>query len=215
MPKCSILPPTASTAAGITSRRSAMADAPNTTTSSAPAFSTSSIALATAPCSCGTRRSATMVAPAGASRASVTRSVFSTTLVARPGSSVETMPTFLILIGRDADERLAAATASAASSEASLDRERNDLHRRDHLAFDHRLERRQRRERDRLVDAVEPVDRILVDHQHAGAFGEQIAAAGEGAVDAHALARPPPRRSRPRPCPRTRRPARAAPPRSP
>ena len=48
MPKCSIVPPTASTAAGITSRRSAMAEAPNTTTSSAPSFRTSSIALASA-----------------------------------------------------------------------------------------------------------------------------------------------------------------------
>ncbi len=36
MPKCSIVPPTASTAAGMTSRRSAMAEAPNTMTSSAP-----------------------------------------------------------------------------------------------------------------------------------------------------------------------------------
>ena len=97
MPKCSMRPPMASTAAGITSRRSAMAEAPNTTTSSAPSFSTSSTALATAPCSCGTRRSATMLAPAGASRASVTRKVFSTTLVASPGSRVETTPTFLIL----------------------------------------------------------------------------------------------------------------------
>ena len=54
---------------------------------------------------------------------------------------------------------------------------------------DHRLERRQRRERDRLVDAVEPVDGILVDHQHAGRFREQVGAAGEGAVDMHALPR--------------------------
>ena len=36
MPKCSIAPPIASIAAGMTSRRSAMADAPNTMTSSAP-----------------------------------------------------------------------------------------------------------------------------------------------------------------------------------
>ena len=97
MPKCSIRPPIASTAAGITSRRSAMAEAPNTTTSSAPSFRTSSTALASAPCSCGTRRSATILAPAGASRASVTRSVLSTTFAASPGSSVETTPTFLIL----------------------------------------------------------------------------------------------------------------------
>ena len=44
-------------------------------------------------CSCGTRRSAMMLAPAGASRSAVTFSVFSTTLSARPGSSVETTPT--------------------------------------------------------------------------------------------------------------------------
>ena len=55
--------------------------------------STSSIACASARCSCGTRRSATMLAPAGASRSAVTCSVFSITLVARPGSSVETTPT--------------------------------------------------------------------------------------------------------------------------
>ena len=67
-------------------------------------------------------------------------------------------------------------------------RERNDLHGGDHLAFHHRLEGRQRRQRHRLVDAVEPVDGVLVEHQHAGAIREQIAAAGEGAVGAHALA---------------------------
>jgi hypothetical protein len=32
-----------------------------------------------------------------------------------------------------------------------------------------------------------------VHHQHAGPFGEQVGAAGEGAVDAHALARHGPR----------------------
>ena len=97
MPKCSISPPTASIAAGITSRRSAMAEAPNTMTSSAPALSTSSIARASAACSCGTRRSAMMDAPAGAMRVAVILSVFSTTFGARPGSSVETMPILLTL----------------------------------------------------------------------------------------------------------------------
>ena len=38
MPKCSMRPPTASIAAGMTSRRSAMAEAPNTMTSSAPSL---------------------------------------------------------------------------------------------------------------------------------------------------------------------------------
>ncbi len=66
---------------------------------------------------------------------------------------------------------------------APVDGERNDLDGRDHLARHHRLESGQGRKRDRLVDAVEPVDRVLVDHQHAGALGKQIGAAGERAID--------------------------------
>ena len=93
MPKCSISPPTASTAAGITSRLSAIAEAPNTMTSSAPDLSTSWSARVSAAVSCGTRRSATIVACAGARRSSVTRSVLSITLSARPGSRVEITPT--------------------------------------------------------------------------------------------------------------------------
>ena len=93
MPKCSTWPPIASSAEGITSRRSAMADAPNTMASSAPALSTSSRARASAARSCGTRRSATMLAPAGAKRSAVIFRVFSITFGASPGSSVDTTPT--------------------------------------------------------------------------------------------------------------------------
>ena len=96
MPKCSMAPPMPEIAAGITSRRSAIADAPNTITSSAPSPSNSLIAAFSAVSSCGTRRSAMMVAPAGASRSAVTRRVFSTTFDASPGSRVETMPTRLM-----------------------------------------------------------------------------------------------------------------------
>ena len=96
MPKCSMAPPMPEIAAGITSRRSAIADAPNTITSSAPRPSNSLIAAFSAVSSCGTRRSAMMVAPAGASRSAVTRRVFSTTFGASPGSRVETMPTRLM-----------------------------------------------------------------------------------------------------------------------
>ena len=60
-------------------------------------------------CSCGTRRSATMLAPAGASRASVTRKVFSTTLVGKPRQQRRDHADLLDLVGRDADERLAGA----------------------------------------------------------------------------------------------------------
>ena len=93
MPKCSMRPPIASSAAGITSRRSAMADAPKTMTISAPCLSTSSSARASACGSCGTRRSATIAAPAGASRSAVILSVLSITFAESPGSTVETMPT--------------------------------------------------------------------------------------------------------------------------
>ncbi|MGY4293862.1 hypothetical protein ACVWXN_001957 [Bradyrhizobium sp. i1.4.4] len=96
MPKCSISPPIPVTAAGMTSRRSAIADAPNTMTSSAPSPSNSLIAADSARSSCCTRRSAMMLAPAGASRSAVTRSVLSITFDERPGSSVETTPTRLM-----------------------------------------------------------------------------------------------------------------------
>ena len=107
MPKCSMRPPTASTrgrndVAAVGDRRGAE----HHDQLGAVASSTSSSALASARCSCGTRRSATMLAPAGASRSSVTCSVFSITLSARPGSRVETTPTLRIAIGRDADQRL-------------------------------------------------------------------------------------------------------------
>ena len=160
MPKCSMRPPIASTAAGITSRRSAIAEAPNTTTISAPALSTSSSALASALVSCGTRRSATIVAPAGASRSAVTFRVFSITLSASPGSTVETMPTLRTLNGATRTNGLRRAPPATAWSRASPDRERDDLHGRDHLAGDHRRVGRQRRKRDRRVDVVERVDAV-------------------------------------------------------
>ena len=116
IPKCSIRPPIVSTAAGITSRRSAIADAPNTMTSSAPAASSSSMAAANARCSCATRRSAIIVAPAGARRSCVTFSVFSMTFGASPGSRVETTPTFLMRYGATRRRGAAfSATARAAS----------------------------------------------------------------------------------------------------
>ena len=49
-------------------------------------------AFANAACSCGTRFSATIDAPAGAMRVAVILRVFSTTFGAKPGSKVDTMP---------------------------------------------------------------------------------------------------------------------------
>ena len=97
MPKCSMVPPTASTAAGMTSRRSAIAEAPNTMTSSAPLVEHLVERARRAP-----RSRAARAAPrrssrrAGASRSAVTRSVFSITLSASPGSTVEMTPTLRI-----------------------------------------------------------------------------------------------------------------------
>src|SRR5439155_228780 len=65
--------------------------------------------------------------------------------------------------------------------------ERDDLHGGDHLARDHRLIGRKRRERDRLVDLVEAVDRTLIHDQHASGLGEEIRAPGEGSFDVHSL----------------------------
>ena len=80
------------------------------------------------------------------------------------------------------------AAASALSRAVAANGERNDFHRCDHLAGDDRLVGRQRRDGDRFIDAVEAVDRFLVDDEHAGALRKQIGAAGEGAIDMHAFA---------------------------
>jgi hypothetical protein len=118
MPKCSISPPTASSAAGMTSRRSAIADAPNTITSSAPALSSSSIARDSAACSCGTRFSAMIAAPAGARRVAVIFSVFSITFGERPGSRVDTTPTLRNLYGATRMTGFALFATTTASSRA-------------------------------------------------------------------------------------------------
>lgn len=88
MPRCSTRPPAASSAAGMTSRRSAMAEAPKTRTRSL-AGATSRSAAVSAAAAWGMRRSTVIAAPAGARRSVVTRSVLSMTLSASPGSSVE------------------------------------------------------------------------------------------------------------------------------
>ena len=54
------------------------------------------VAAASAVSSCGTRFSTTILAPAGASRSAVTRSVLSITFCASPGRMVETTPTRLM-----------------------------------------------------------------------------------------------------------------------
>ena len=72
------------------------------------------------PVSCGTRRSATIVAPAGASRSCVTLRVFSITLSARPGSSVEIDADLADAVRRDAHDRRCAARAAASARVARV-----------------------------------------------------------------------------------------------
>ena len=126
-------------------------------------------------------------APAGASRSAVTRRVFSTTFGESPGSKCRNNADPLDDVGRD-PQRAAAGRGDRRVPQPGLDPERDQLHRRDHLAFDHRLEGRERRKCDGLVDAVDAVDLFAVHHQHARPAREQIGAAGEGALDIDAIA---------------------------
>jgi len=68
-------------------------------------------------------------------------------------------------------------------AQAGFDPERHDLDGCDHLAGHHGLKCGQRREGDRLVDPVDVVDRVAIDHQHAGARRKQVGTSGEGALD--------------------------------
>ena len=65
------------------------------------------------------------------------------------------------------------AAATAWSRADAGDGERNDLHGGDHLAFDHRLVGRQRRYRDRFIDPVERIDRLLVDQPERRRFRQK------------------------------------------
>ena len=91
-------------------------------------------------------------------------------------------------IGRD-PQRTLSGRRHGGIAQAALDAEWNELDGADHLAFDHRLERRQGREGDRLIDLVDAIDGGAVDDQHAGLRRKQIGAPGEGAIDMNALAR--------------------------
>ncbi len=77
-------------------------------------------------------------------------------------------------LGRDLD---------AALEHPPLDRERDDLDRRHHLLGLGRLEGGKRRDRDRLVDQVQPVDPGPVEDQEPGLLGEQVDPPGERLVD--------------------------------
>jgi len=98
MPARTTVPPARSIAAGTTSEKSLIAEAPKITTMSLSRASEAA-ASATGPISCGVRRSAVNRPPERARRASVTRSVLSRTLALTPGRTVWMTPT---RIGRKA-----------------------------------------------------------------------------------------------------------------
>lgn len=92
MPARTTVPPALSIAAGTTSAKSLIAEAPKITTRSLSRASEAA-ASATGAISCGVRRSAVNLPPERASRASVTRSVLSSTLGLMPGRTVWMTPT--------------------------------------------------------------------------------------------------------------------------
>jgi hypothetical protein len=94
MPARMTVPPARSIAAGTTSAKSLIADAPKITTMSLSRASCVA-AAATGATSCGVRRSAVSRPPERARRASVTRKVLSSTLDLTPGSTVWMTPTLM------------------------------------------------------------------------------------------------------------------------
>ena len=174
---------------GMTSRRSAMAEAPNTIASSAPALSTSSSAL---------RQRCAFVrhTPLGDDRGAGGRQPLGGDLQClvdhfggEPRQQRRHHADLADAIRRDAQQRRR--PRRRARRRARLWRRANGMIFTVAIISPATTGRNAGSvaKRDRLVDAIEPVDGVLVDDQHAGGFGEQIGAAGEGAIDMHALPR--------------------------
>ena len=144
-------------------------------------------APASAPASWRVRSSTTIALLAPASRASSARRVFSTTDGLRPGSSVETTPTLQREERRHRERRRARVHQCLFEKGARI-REGDDLHCRRHLARENALERRESRYGDAFVDSVDAVNRRRINDQDAASFGDEVAAAGEGVVDANVRA---------------------------
>ena len=83
--------------------------------------------------------------------------------------------------GRDPQQRPAFGRERGGARDRVLGHgERDDFDRRDHLARLDDREGRQGAERHRLVDQVEPVEPVAVEHQEAARLGVQIGASGKG-----------------------------------
>ena len=181
MPKCSIRPPACSTAAGITSRRSTMTEAPCTSTISAPASTAAAMTRrqlggGMVAALLGGERRAERREPRFGDGAGLVEDAFlqprqprldQRDPARREGGDPQQRPAF----GRE---------GGGARDRLLRHRERDDLDRRDHLARLDDREGRQGAERHGLVDEVEPVEPVAVEDQEAARLGEQIGAAGEG-----------------------------------
>ncbi len=180
MPKCSIVPPARSIAAGMTSRRSAMAEAPAIRIISAPPALASAMACVTASTVWPQRTSAAGSAPSDASRPFMISSVLSSTLSLRPGRRV-----WIKATGRF---RKPATRMSGPPSRAmAMQRSRSDRGTAKGMiltvaarSFGATTSNGARvADRDRLADQVDAVQPGLVDHQQARRLGMKIASAGK------------------------------------
>ena len=114
-----------------------------------------------------------MLAPAGARRSCVTFNVFSMTFGREAREQGRDHTDLSDAVGRDAQQRSRIVRdRERRIALRSRNGERNDLDGRDHLARNHRLVGRKRRERDGFINLVEAIDPGLVDHQHAGSFAQ-------------------------------------------
>ena len=203
MPNRSIRPPNASIAAGMTSRRSVMAEAPKMTSASAPGDSPRK----------GVGERADLVgrrllrddARAGRREAGLER-------LERLGDDAHLEPRQQggddgdpqRPEGRDGDGARAAERRDSGLERRAVGRKRDDLDGGDHVAIGDRSAVGQRGDGDGFVDRVDSVDRGGIEDREPGGLGEEVHASGErgGAThmrlppDASPASAPP--RSRPR-----------------
>ena len=187
MPRCTTSPPAATTAAGITSPRSTMAEAANTRIGSQPALLHR---LDRAAHGAGVVRDGQCLGERAAAAPQAGPGIttrFSSTLVLVLDSLVRIRPARLALNGATAT-RPPSAVTTARGDDRLGHRERDHLHGRQHLAGLDALERRHGRHGQRFVDAVERVQRRDVELGDAGRLRVEVAAPRERRGDAHASA---------------------------
>ncbi len=187
MPNCRTLPPLRSIAAGITSRRSMMADPPITSTMPAPP---ASAPWMTSPKRGWLVRGAQIDGIAGTHRGQPAVGDGDGLVEQRRlhGGELGLDQRDLARAERvEGQDRLLARDRQAGIERGALHGERDDLDGRRHLVRLHRGVVREGRERDRLVHFVDRVDLRGIDAQDAARAGIDVDAAGERRLDAQSL----------------------------